>query len=190
MNNNEIKEKTITCPWWFCFTFDNFTRPWYQDPYKVLSGLIIPGYKVLDVGPGRGYFTLPLASMVGEEGIVYALDIQKKMLEILKSKTEKKGHSNVIAHLYDGNKFCLNESFDFVNIFWMFHEIRNKENFLNELKAVCKPGCKILFVEPYVHVAKKAFNKSLQLFTNNGFKVLEIIKINFSRACLLEVIKD
>jgi ubiquinone/menaquinone biosynthesis C-methylase UbiE len=183
----EKQEKTFVCPWWLCFSFDNFTRAWYQNPFKIMTPLVKSGFKVLDVGPGRGYFTLPIASLVQPDGLVFALDIQEKMLDILKGNAEQKGYSNIITHLYDGNYFKIQEKFDFVNIFWMFHEINNKNSFLNELRMVCKSGCRVLFVEPYVHVSKKMFNKSVQLFLDNGFRTINTVKINISRAVIFEI---
>jgi ubiquinone/menaquinone biosynthesis C-methylase UbiE len=183
----EKQAKTIICPWWLCFLFDNFTRKWYQDPIKIMTPFIKSGFKILDVGPGRGYYTFPFASLVQPEGFVYALDIQKKMLDILKEIADKKGYSNIIPHFYDGKNICIQEQFDFVNLFWMCHEIRNKDTFLNELKGVCKTGSKILLVEPYVHVSKKMYKKSIQMFLDNGFRTVNTVKINFSRAVLLEI---
>jgi ubiquinone/menaquinone biosynthesis C-methylase UbiE len=137
-------QKSHTCPWWLCFVFDNFMRGWYQNPLKIMSPLVKPDSKVLDIGPGRGYFTFPLASLVRPRGLVFALDIQEKMLDILKTKAKQKGYSNVIAHLYDGKNFDIQQRFDFVNLFWMFHEVRDKDSFLKELKRVCNAGCRIL----------------------------------------------
>ena len=79
------------CPWWLCFTFDNFLRPYFHDPEKMLKGYIREGDTVLDVGPGMGYFTIPMARMVGETGKVIAADVQQRMLTFLESKAEKVG---------------------------------------------------------------------------------------------------
>jgi ubiquinone/menaquinone biosynthesis C-methylase UbiE len=180
-------QTTHTCPWWLCFVFDNGIRGWYQNPVKIMRPLVKPGFKVLDIGPGRGYFTFPLASLVWPQGFVFALDIQKKMLDILQKRAVRNGCPNVIAHLYDGKKFGIQEQFDFVNLFWMFHEVGDKDSFLRELKEVCKAGCRVLLAEPYVHVGKKMFNKSLQLFLDKGFRTVNTVRIPISRAVLLEM---
>jgi ubiquinone/menaquinone biosynthesis C-methylase UbiE len=181
------QKRTLICPWWFCFTFDNFIRQWYQNPLKIMTPLVKPGFTVLDIGPGRGYCTFPLASLVQPGGLVVALDIQKKMLAILKKRAVRKGYSNVIAHLYDGKKFGIEQQFDFVNLFWMFHEVGDKDCFLGELKDVCKAGCRVLLAEPYVHVGKKMFNKSVQLFLDKGFRIAHTPRIRISRAALFEI---
>ena len=180
------QEKTFVCPSWLCFSFDNFTRRWYQSPIKIIFPLVKEGDSVLDIGPGRGFFTFPLASLVKSEGLVYGLDIQKKMLDIINGIADKRNYSNIITHLYDGKNFCIQEKFDFINLFWMFHEVEYKDTFLEELKKVCKVGCKMLFAEPIIHVNKKAFNKSVQLFLDNGFSIVDTVKINISRAVIFE----
>jgi ubiquinone/menaquinone biosynthesis C-methylase UbiE len=184
----EKQTNTFICPWWCCFVFDNGIRAWYQNPVKIMTPLVKPGFKVLDAGPGRGYCTFPLASLVQPEGIVYALDIQKKMLAILGERAAQKGYANVIPHLYDGKSFGIRQQFDFVNLFWMFHEVSDKDFFLKELKGVCKAGCRVLFAEPYLHVSKKMFNTSLQLFLDNGFRIAGTVRIKISRAVLFEAV--
>ena len=58
------------CPWWLCFTFDNFLRRRFQNPAKIMSSYVREGWTVLDVGPGMGYFTISLAKLVGPSGKV------------------------------------------------------------------------------------------------------------------------
>ncbi len=55
-NNQQISgiEPAEKCPWWLCFTFDNFLRRMFQNPYKIMSAYIQEGWTVLDVGPGMG----------------------------------------------------------------------------------------------------------------------------------------
>ncbi|RPI99505.1 MAG: hypothetical protein EHM39_06405 [Chloroflexi bacterium] len=50
-------------------SFDNPLRRLIHRPERILAGLVREGQTMLDVGPGMGYFTLPLAKLVGEGGI-------------------------------------------------------------------------------------------------------------------------
>ena len=50
-------------------------RRWVQDPEEIVKPYVRRGSTVLDIGCGMGYFTIPLAGLVGEEGQVIALDI-------------------------------------------------------------------------------------------------------------------
>lgn len=59
-----------------------------QNPEKILRNYIYPGMTVLDLGCGTGYFTLEIAKLVGNKGMVVACDVQKGMLDILKRKLQ------------------------------------------------------------------------------------------------------
>jgi ubiquinone/menaquinone biosynthesis C-methylase UbiE len=176
-----------TCPWWLCFTFDNPVRGLIQNPFAILRGYVKSDDTVLDIGPGMGYFTFPLSEMVGVGGKVVALDIQEGMLKRLEQKVSKNKASNIKIKLYDGVTFNLNEKFDFILLFWMYHEVKNKPVFIKEISSVIKKDAKLLIVEPKIHVDKKRFDASIQLMTNEGFKVVEEEpRISLSHAVVLQ----
>jgi ubiquinone/menaquinone biosynthesis C-methylase UbiE len=175
-----------TCPWWLCFTFDNPVRGLFQNPYKILSSYVKSGDVILDIGPGMGYFTFPLSQITGAEGRVIALDIQDGMLKRLEKKVVKKNIKNIHIKLYDGNSFDLKEKFDFILLFWMYHEVRNKPVFIEELKSALKPGGKMLIAEPGIHVSGKKFNDSIKLLTDAGFKIIEEPRIALSRTVVIQ----
>jgi len=54
-----------------------------------LSPYVKHGDTVINIGPGMGYFTIPLARLVGPTGHVIAIDIQTKMLSALARRAEK-----------------------------------------------------------------------------------------------------
>ena len=72
--------KSHVCPWWLIRTFDNFVRRFLQKPERILQDIVRPGDACLDVGCGIGYFTIPMAGMVGPSGSVTAVDLQPEML--------------------------------------------------------------------------------------------------------------
>ena len=77
-----VRDKHV-CPWWLCWTFDNLFRKLVQDPEEIIKPYVREGSTVLDIGCDMGYFTIPLARLVGEEGQVIATDIQEPMLSSL-----------------------------------------------------------------------------------------------------------
>jgi 2-polyprenyl-3-methyl-5-hydroxy-6-metoxy-1,4-benzoquinol methylase len=96
------------CPSWLCFTFDNPLRRIFQDPYEILSPYIRPGYTVVDIGPGKGYFTIPMCKLVGREGKVIATDIQESMLMSLHRRASEAGlAANLITNLSRPSDFGL-----------------------------------------------------------------------------------
>ncbi len=175
-----------TCPWWLCFTFDNPIRRLIQNPLKLLSTYVKKGDKVLDIGPGMGYFSFPLSQLVGPNGKVIALDIQAEMLKRLSKKIAKNQIENIKVKLYDGNKFNLEEKFNFILLFWMYHEVKNKPVFIKEIGSVMDINARLLIAEPKIHVGRKKFYESIQLLTDAGFKVVEEKQIPLSHAVVMQ----
>jgi ubiquinone/menaquinone biosynthesis C-methylase UbiE len=53
-----------------------------------------PGMNVADIGCGNGYHSLMMAKLIGNKGKVYCVDIQQKMLDLLKERAKEKEVSN------------------------------------------------------------------------------------------------
>jgi ubiquinone/menaquinone biosynthesis C-methylase UbiE len=71
-------------------------RPRFLDPVKTLKAAgMQSGQDVLEVGCGTGFFTIPAAELVGEEGRVYALDPHPLAIEQVTSKVRDAGLTNV-----------------------------------------------------------------------------------------------
>ncbi len=173
------------CPWWLCFTFDNFLRPLFHDPVKILKGYIREGDTLLDVGPGMGYFTIPMARMVGETGKVIAADVQQKMLAFLVSRAKKAGLAQRIEpHLVSQASLGIHEQIDFALAFWMVHEVPDRDRFLEELKSLLKVGGLFLMVEPAMHVSRTMYQETERRAQAAGLALKERPKISMSRSTL------
>ena len=174
------------CPWWLCFTFDNLIRKLFQNPEEILRPYVAEGITVLDIGPGMGYFSIPLARMVGPGGRVIAVDIQPKMLGALQKRARRAAVDQRIAiHLCKPDSLGLDVKADFALAFWMIHEVPNPFSFFKEMKSVLKASGKLLVSEPTLHVTAKMFAESIEIAISNGFKVLAEPKIFLSRSALL-----
>ena len=75
------------CPFWVGYLLINPLRKLFENPYKLFGKLIREGMIVIEPGSGMGYFTIPLAEMVGPSGKVIAIDIEPKMIAVW-----RKGH--------------------------------------------------------------------------------------------------
>ena len=174
------------CPSWLCFTFDNPLRKIFQDPYKILSPYIRPGYTVVDIGPGKGYFTVPICELVGREGRVIAVDIQEKMLRALWRRASKAElAANLTINLSRPNDFCLDVKADFVLAFWMVHEVPELMHFFANVKEIMKPKASFLLAEPLFHITKRSFNNTLRTAQEMGFKIVDRPEISFSYTATL-----
>ena len=78
------------------WTYEGFGRDAWQQPEKVVQSLALkPGDRIADLGSGGGYFTFRLSRAVGPTGKVYAVDVDKDMLEDLAERAKKDGYGNV-----------------------------------------------------------------------------------------------
>ncbi|QTA78393.1 SAM-dependent methyltransferase [Desulfonema limicola] len=84
------------CPIWIGYLLLNPIRKLYQNPEKILSPYVSEGMTVLDMGCAMGYFSIPLARLVGTDGKVICADIQEKMLKSLEKRAAKAGLSDRI----------------------------------------------------------------------------------------------
>ena len=174
-----------TCPWWLCFTFDNLLRRLFQNPDQILRPYVAEGITVLDIGPGMGYFSIPLARMVGPRGRVIAVDIQPEMLSALQKRAKGAAVDRRIAiHLCKADSLGLNIQFDFVLAFWMIHEVPNHLVFFEEIKSLLKPSGKFLLSEPILHVNQAMFEKTVKTAESVGLVLKEKPKIYLSRSAL------
>jgi 2-polyprenyl-3-methyl-5-hydroxy-6-metoxy-1,4-benzoquinol methylase len=182
----ELTAQNVVCPWWVCFTFDNPLRKLLHNPEAILRPYVHPGDRVIDIGPGMGYFTIPLARLVGPKGHVIAIDVQEKMLSALRSRAKKNGVSERIeAHLASQNSLGKHEPVDFILAFWMAHEVPDQSSFFREIRESLKPNGSLLLAEPIVHVPRKYFLRTLQAAIETGLAVKESPKIRLSHSVLL-----
>ena len=96
--------------------------------------------KVADIGCGPGYFTVPLADAVGDEGKVYAIDSSARMLEHLRTNVNKGGVAKRVKALHtDGVDTGIREDFlDLVLFANVLHDIEDKRSFLDEVRRILK----------------------------------------------------
>ncbi len=68
---------------------DDRERLQWFPPQRLIEALRVePGMVIADIGAGTGFFTAPLAEFTGTEGIVYAVDVEAKMLARIHEKIE------------------------------------------------------------------------------------------------------
>ena len=62
-----------------------------------MRSAIADGSVVADIGAGSGWFTIRLARRVGPQGLVYAEDVQKEMINAISRRVSREGLANVRA---------------------------------------------------------------------------------------------
>lgn len=164
---------TDLCPPWVAYLLASPLRKLVQNPYKVLSPYVKSNMQILEIGCAMGFFTLPLAELTGNNGKVFAVDIQKQMIDSLNKKIKKNNINNVELRVCNKNSFCIDDlktKIDFSLIFAVAHEVPSQERLFNEVANTMKTGGLLLFAEPKGHVNKEKFTDSINLAIKAGFK--------------------
>jgi ubiquinone/menaquinone biosynthesis C-methylase UbiE len=175
------------CPVERAGSLDNTIRRWLQNPQKILRPYIKEGMTVLDVGCGPGFFSIDMAKMVGNSGRVIASDLQEGMLQKVKAKIKgTELEERITLHKCEENKIGLSEHVDFVMLFYMVHEVPNKEEFFNEIGTILRPNGQVLIVEPPFHVSKSAFRETVRKARNVGFADVAGPDVLFSKTVILK----
>ena len=113
----------------------------FRDPYEALKAAgLKPGQRVLEVGCGPGFFTIPAARIVGEEGSVLALDVNPVAVEHVRRKIEEAGVTNARVIIADAARTELPEgSFDLAFVFDFARPIGDMAAIWTELHRLLKP---------------------------------------------------
>ena len=121
-------------------------REAWQKPDQVMDALhVADGTIVADLGAGGGWFTVRLAQRVGPNGRVYAVDVQRLMIEAIKRRVQREGYTNVEAVLGSPTDPSLpgNARTDAVLIVDAFHEMQDPVLLLRNVARTLKPQGRI-----------------------------------------------
>ncbi len=153
----------------------------FSDPAANLAKFgLTDGMKVVDLGAGSGFYSIETAKKVGSGGRVYAVDVQKDLLERLRTVASANGVRNIEvvwgnAEKIGGTK--LREAIaDRVIASNILFQIEKPDDFSLEIKRLLKPGGKVMIID-WSDVSslspKTLFGamKAQALFEKNGFKL-------------------
>lgn len=171
-----MKEKNSrVCPASQSWMLDNALRRLVQPPGRIVGDFVKARSRVMDLGCGPGYFALYMADKVGPEGKIIAVDVQEAMLEKLRGKAVKRGLEERldIRHCQAGelNFPDLEDSLDFILLYYMIHETPDPIRLLGELKTLLKKDGRMLIVDPVFHVRESVFRDMLHKARQMGYQV-------------------
>ena len=130
-------------PW-----LDRPEREEEERPDLVMKALALkPGDAVADLGCGTGYFSYRMAREVGAKGVVYGVEIQQEMLDILAVKMRERNVTNVLGVLGTITDPKLPKPVDLVIMVDVYHEFDHPWEMMDAICKKLKPGGRVVFVE-------------------------------------------
>lgn len=161
------------CPWYVGYLLASPVRRLFENPRRILQPLVRRGMTVLEPRCAMGFFTLPLARLVGPEGRVVCVDLQPKMIERLRRRATKAG---LIDRLE--TSVCTPEDLgvgewaervDLALAIYVIHEIWDPAAFLRQVHAALRLGGRLLVLEPRGHVNASQFEATIAAARAVGF---------------------
>ena len=149
-------------------------RFWVEAPHpfitrkRLLEALApLSGERVLEVGPGTGYYSLPVADRLGD-GSLDIFDIQQEMLDHVMRAAAKRGVANITPTLGDAQHLPYEDAtFDAAFLVTVLGEIPDQDAALHELARVLKPGGRLvvgeLFGDPHMVTLGKLRQRAEQV---------------------------
>ena len=124
----------------------------FANPQKNIEQFHVdPGMRVADIGAGSGHYSIQLAKQVGSSGKVFAIDIQKDLLDRIKGQAKELGFLNVETVWGDIEKpngtSLRDMSVDRVIFSNILFQIEHKDMAVKEIARIIKPKGSILIID-------------------------------------------
>ncbi len=134
---------------------------WVEAPHPIITRDRLrkvldpdPGERILEIGPGTGYYTLDMAGWVGPQGTVEIFDIQQEFLDHTMRAAAERRIENVAPTRGDATDLPYDDdSIDAVVLTAVLGEIPDRAAALGEIQRVLRPGGRLvvgeLFGDPH-----------------------------------------
>jgi SAM-dependent methyltransferase len=130
-------------------------RIWVQVPHPLITRKRLleilaprPPERILEIGPGTGYYTLDVAEAVAPRGRVDTFDLQQEMLDHTMRRAAERGIENIKPRQGDARDLPYGDNgFDAAFLVTVFGEIPDADAALRELRRVVRPGGRVVVGE-------------------------------------------
>src|SRR5688572_20402016 len=127
-------------------------RFWVEAPHplitrKRLQAILAPrpGERLLEVGPGTGYYALPVAEWLAPGGTLEVLDVQREMLDHTLRRAAEQRVDGIVATEADARAMPYEDAgMDGAYLVTVLGEIPDQDAALRELRRVVRPGGRVV----------------------------------------------
>ena len=125
----------------------------FINPQEIINKVgLVEGMKIADLGCGNlGYFIIPMAKVIGKEGVAYGVDILKPVLEAVRSRAKLEGLTNVELIWADlekvGSSKIPADSLDADFLVNILFQDKKREAIMQEAARILKKGGKLVVVD-------------------------------------------
>lgn len=162
------------CPWYLGYLLVSPIRRILENPEKMLRPFVRPGMTVLEPGCGMGFFSLPIARLVGPAGRVVCVDMQPQMIAGLRRRARRAGVldrvDTALCTAGDLGVPAWAGRIDIAVAVHVVHEVPNAGHFLGQVFEALRPGGTLVIVEPKGHVTPSQFEGTLAAAEAVGFR--------------------
>ena len=136
-------------------------RFWVEAPHPLITRERLfetlepkAGERILEVGPGTGYYSLDVAERLRPDGTLELLDVQRKFLDHVLERAAERSVTNILPTEADARSMPFEDDrFDAAYLVAVLGEVPDQDATLRELKRVVKPGGRVvvgeLFGDPH-----------------------------------------
>jgi ubiquinone/menaquinone biosynthesis C-methylase UbiE len=126
---------------------------------------VMPGQKVADLGAGSGVFSRSLSRAVGPNGVVYAVDINQKLLDFIDRSSIEQGLNNIQTVLATEKDPLLPETVDLIFLCNTLHHISQRPEYLKNLRQYLRPSGRLAVID---------FIRSPHIFSSSQYSLSEL----------------
>lgn len=168
-------------------------RKSFQDPHEILVNQLglRSGEKLLDIGCGTGFLSIPASEVVGPDGMVYAIDKDPRRIETLRKEIERRRIWNVVPILWEAERLdeLSTDAVDKAVMLFSLHHFNDAMASLSKTRAKLKNMGYLLIKEPNRKVTLghgTTADEIIKMAEEVGFRVETTFRGPFTWGALLK----